>query len=94
MKIAVKYSIPFREDAGVREESYEVDRESITVAEVLDLVVGRHTSMSKFVDKTSEEAQRHQLVIVVNSRLARLSDEIYDGDSVSVMLPVIGGCRK
>lgn len=94
MKIAVKYSIPFREDAGVREETYEIDRESTTVAEVLDLVVGRHSSMSKFVDKTSEEAQRHQLVIAVNSRLARLCDEIYDGDSVSVLLPVIGGYRK
>ncbi len=94
MKIAVKYSIPFREDTGVREETYEVDRESITVAEVLDLVVGRHSSMSKFVDKTSEEAQRHQLVIAVNSRVVRLCDEIYDGDSVSVLLPVIGGYRK
>ncbi len=94
MKIAVKYSIPFREDVGVREETYEIAQESTTVAEVLDLVVGRHSSMSKFVDKTSEESQRHQLVIVVNSRLARLSDEIYDGDSVSVLLPVIGGYRK
>jgi molybdopterin converting factor small subunit len=94
LKIAVKYSIPFREDAGVREETYEVDWESITVAEVLDLVVGRHSSMSKFVDKTSEEAQRHQLVIAVNSRVVRLCDEIYDGDSVSVLLPVIGGYGK
>jgi molybdopterin converting factor small subunit len=94
LKIAVKYSIPFREDAGVREETYEVDRESITIAEVLDLVVGRHSSMSKFVDKTSEEAQRHQLVIAVNSRVVRLCDEIYDGDSVSVLLPVIGGYGK
>ncbi len=94
MKIGVKYSIPFRDDAGVREETYEVDRESITVAEVLDLVVGRHSSMSKFVDKTSEEAQRHQLVIAVNSRVVRLCDEIYDGDSVSVLLPVIGGYGK
>ena len=94
MKIVVKYSIPFREDTGVREETYEVHRESITVAEVLDLVVGRHSSMSKFVDKTSEEAQRHQLVIAVNSRVVRLCDEIYDGDSVSVLLPVIGGYGK
>ena len=94
MRIVVKYSIPFRDEAGVEEETYEIDQESATVERVLDLIVTRHSSMSRFVDKTSEEAQRRQLVIAVNSRLARLSDEIYDGDSVSVLLPVIGGYRK
>jgi molybdopterin converting factor small subunit len=86
--------VPFREDAGVREETYEIDQESTTIARVLDLVVGRHSTMSKFVDSTSEEAQRHRLVVAVNSRLARLSDEVHDGDSISLLLPVIGGCKE
>jgi molybdopterin converting factor small subunit len=86
--------VPFREDAGVREETYEIDQQSITIARVLDLIVGRHSTMSKFVDSTSEEAQRRRLVVAVNSRLARLSDEVHDGDSISLLLPVIGGQKE
>jgi molybdopterin converting factor small subunit len=91
LRITVKYTVPFREEAGVREETYEIDQESITIARVLDLIVGRHSLMSKFVDSSSEEAQRRRLVVAVNSRLARLSDEVHDGDSISLLLPVIGG---
>ena len=94
MRITVKYSVPFREDAGVREETYEIGQESVTVARVLDLIVGRHSSMSKFVDSTSEEAQRHHLVVAVNSKLARLSDAVHDGDNMSLLLPVIGGYEE
>lgn len=86
--------MPFREDAGGREETYEIDQESTTVARVLDLVVSRHSSMSKFMDRTSDEAQRHHLVVAVNSRLARLSDGVHDGDSISLLLPVIGGSKE
>ena len=86
--------MPFRDDAGVREETYAIDQESTTVARVLDLIVGRHSTMSKFVDGTSDEAQRHHLVVAVNSRLARLSDEVHDGDSISLLLPVIGGYNQ
>jgi molybdopterin converting factor small subunit len=86
--------MPFREDTGIREETYEIDDESITVARLLDLIVGKHSSMTKFVDSSSEEAQRHHLVVAVNSRLARLSDEVHDGDSISLLLPVIGGSKE
>jgi molybdopterin converting factor small subunit len=86
--------MPFREDAGVREETYKIDQESTTVARVLDLVVSKHSSMTKFMDSTSDEAQRHHLVVAVNSRLARLSDGVHDGDSISLLLPVIGGSKE
>lgn len=76
------------------EETYEIDQESTTVARVLDLVASRHSSMSKFIDVSSEEAQRHHLVVAVNSRLAQLSDTVHDGDSLSLLLPVMGGCRE
>jgi molybdopterin converting factor small subunit len=94
LRITVKYSTPFREDTGVSEEAYEMEQESVTVERVLDLIAGRHSSMSKFIDNTSEEAQRHHLVVAVNSRLARLSDSIHDGDSMSLLLPVMGGCKE
>jgi molybdopterin converting factor small subunit len=94
LRITVKYSTPFREDTGVSEEAYEIEQESVTVERVLDLIAGRHSSMSKFIDNTSEEAQRHHLVVAVNSRLARLSDSIHDGDSMSLLLPVMGGCKE
>lgn len=76
------------------EEAYEVDQESTTVAGVLGLVASRHSSMSRFMDESSEESQRHHLVVAVNSRLARLSDAVHDGDSLSLLLPVMGGCRE
>lgn len=94
MQITVKYAMPFRENAGVREETYEIDQDSTTVAGVLDLIVGRHSSMSKFMDSTSEEAQRRHLVVAINSRLAKLSDGVHDGDSISLLLPVIGGSKE
>jgi len=47
--------------------------------------------MSKFVDASGDEAPRRHLVVAVNSRLAKLSDEIHNGDKVSLLLPVIGG---
>jgi len=61
---------------------------------VLDVIAHRHSSMGKFVDSTSEEAQRRHMVVAVNSRLARLSDWVHDGDNVSLLLPVIGGSKK
>ena len=91
MRVTVKYTLPFRDDVGVREETYEIDREAIAVADVLDLIVRRHSSVAKFLETASEEAQRHHLVVAVNSRLARLSDGVRDGDTVSLLLPVIGG---
>jgi molybdopterin converting factor small subunit len=91
LRIVVKYSTPFRDETGVKEETYEIDHESITLAEVLDLMISKHHSMSRFIDKSSEEAQRRQLSVAVNSRLARLSDGVYDGDNVRILLPVIGG---
>ena len=94
MRITVKYSTPFREDTGVSEEAYEIDQESTTVVRILDLIASRHSSMSKFMDSTSEEAQRRQIVVAVNSRLARLSDAVHDGDSMSLLLPVMGGCKE
>jgi molybdopterin converting factor small subunit len=94
LRITVKYSMPFREDAGVTEEMYETDQESTTVARVLDLIASRHSSMTKFIDSTSDEAQRHHLVVAVNSRLARLSDGVRDGDRISLLLPVIGGSKE
>ena len=94
MQITVKYSTPFREDTHVSEEAYEIDQESTTVVRVLDLIASRHSSMSKFIDVNSEEAQRHHLVVAVNSRLARLTDVVHDGDSLSLLLPVMGGCRE
>ena len=86
--------MPFRENAGVREETYEIDQESTTVARLLDLIVRRHSSMSKFMNSTSDEAQRHHIVVAVNSRLARLTDGVHDGDSISLLLPVIGGSKE
>ena len=86
--------MPFREDVGVREETYEIDQKSITVARVLDLIVSKHSSMTKFMDSASDEAQRRQLVVAVNSRLAKLSDGVHDGDSISLLLPVIGGSKE
>ena len=91
MRIIVKYSAPLRQDAGAREETYEIDQESITVARVLEMIVERHSSMRKFMDSASDEAQRHHLVVAVNSRLARLSDTVRDSDGVSLLLPVVGG---
>jgi molybdopterin converting factor small subunit len=94
LRVTVKYTVPFRDDTGVREERYEIGQESTTIARVLDLIVCRHSTLSKFVDRTSEEAQRHHLVVAVNSRLARLSDEVHDGDSISLLLPVSGGYKE
>jgi molybdopterin converting factor small subunit len=94
LMITVIYTLPFRERAGVKEETFEIEGDSPTVKELLNLIVGRHPSMSEFVDSRSEEAQRRQLVVAVNSRLAKLSDSIHDGDRVSLLLPVIGGSRE
>ncbi len=94
MRITVIYTLPFREHAGVKEETYEIDGDSSTVKEVLNLIVQRHRSIGKFADASSEEAQRRQLVVAVNSRLAKLSDTVHDGDRVSLLLPVIGGSEQ
>jgi len=94
LRITVIYTLPFREYAGVKEEAYEIGGDSSTVKEVLNLIVRKHSSIGKFVDVSSEEAQRRQLVVAVNSRLAKLSDSIHDGDRLSLLLPVIGGSEQ
>ena len=94
LNITVKYSLPFREDVGVREETYEIGQNPANVASVLNMIVSRHSCIGKFVDAVSDEAQRRQMVIALNSKLARLSDEVHEGDSVSLLLPVMGGAKK
>lgn len=91
MKITVNYGLPFREIVGGKEETYDMEQDGATVAVVLELIVCRHSSMSKFVHTSSDEAQRRHLVVAVNSRLARLSDSVHDGDRIGLLLPVIGG---
>jgi molybdopterin converting factor small subunit len=94
LNITVKYSLPFREDVGVGEETYEIGQNPANVASVLNMIVRRHSCIEKFVDAVSDETQRRQMVVALNSRLARLSDEVHDGDSVSLLLPVTGGTKK
>ncbi len=94
MRITVTYASPFHENLGLREETCETEQDSATVTEVLKLIVDRHSSMSKFVDTSSDEAQRRHLVVAVNSRLAKLSDRVHDGDRVSLLLPVSGGSEQ
>jgi molybdopterin converting factor small subunit len=78
----------------VSEETYETERDLVAVKEVLDLMVDRHSSMGKFADASSDEAQRRHLVVAVNARLAKLSDHVHDGDRVSILLPVAGGSEE
>jgi molybdopterin converting factor small subunit len=94
LNVTVKYSLPFREEVGAREETYEIGPDQANIASVLSMIVRRHSCMGKFVDAVSDEAQRRQMVVAVNSKLARLSDEVHDGDSVSLLLPVTGGCKR
>jgi molybdopterin converting factor small subunit len=94
LNITVKYSLPFREEVGVREETYEIGPNPANVARVLSMIVDRHSCLGKYVDTVSDEAQRRQMVIALNSKLARLSDEVHAGDSVSLLLPVAGGFKE
>jgi molybdopterin converting factor small subunit len=91
LKITVKYSLPFREEVGLKEEIFEIAPDSAAVAEVLEQIIQRHSSMRKFVNTSSDETQRRHLVVAINSRLSKLSDSVHDGDKVSLLLPVIGG---
>jgi molybdopterin converting factor small subunit len=91
LQITVKYSLPFREEVGVREETFEIGENPVNVASVLSMIVRRHSCIGKFVDTVNDEAQRRQMAVAVNSKLARLADEVHDGDSVSLLLPVMGG---
>ena len=94
LQIIVKYSLPFREEVGVREETYETGENPVNVASLLNMIVRRHSCLGEFVDTANDEALRHQMVVAVNSKLARLSDEVHDGDSVSLLLPVMGGSER
>ena len=94
MRILITYALPFRDDLSVKEETYELGRDSATVAEVLDMIVRRHSSMRKFLDASSDEAQRRHLAVAVNSRMAKLSDQVRDGDRIRLLLPVIGGSES
>jgi len=94
LRILITYALPFRDDLSVKEETYELGRDSATVAEVLDMIVRRHSSMRKFLDASSDEAQRRHLAVAVNSRMAKLSDQVRDGDRIRLLLPVIGGSES
>ena len=94
MRITVKYGLPFREHVGAREEVLEIEKNSPTVAEALQMIVRRHSVMKEYVDAKGDEAQRRHLTVAVNRQLARLSDILHDGDSVSLLLPVTGGCAE
>jgi molybdopterin converting factor small subunit len=94
LQITVKYSLPFREEVGVREDTYEIGEKPVNVASVLSMIVRRHSCMGKFVDIADDETQRRQMAVAVNSKLARLTDEVHDGDSVSLLLPVMGGSKQ
>jgi len=94
LRVTVTYAPSFEEEVGTKEETYEIDQESIPVGGILELIAHRHGAMKKFVDLNSEEAQRRRLIVALNSRLARLTEDVHNGDKVSLLLPVLGGCER
>ena len=94
MRVIITYALPFRDDLGVKEETYDLERDSVTVAEVLDMIARKHPSMRRFVDASSDEVQRRHLAVAVNSRMGKLSDHVRDGDRIGLLLPVIGGSER
>jgi MoaD family protein len=87
----VKYFPPYREAAGARVEELALRDTHTTVKDLLMVLGERHPKLAEYLNVESEEAQRRHLMTAVDSRLARLSDVLKDGDEVKLLPPLAGG---
>lgn len=86
--IRVKYFGYFRQLAGTKEES--LDMEGTTVASLLEFLRKKHGE-EFFRIVVSEGKIRDDVLVLLNQRSAREQDAISPGDEVAILPPVTGG---
>ena len=78
-RITVRYFALFREQAGISEETLELDVE--TARDVFEQTRGRYGSSEP----------RGHCKVAINDELAQWSSPVRDGDTVLLFPPVAGG---
>lgn len=74
-----------------REESLELECESLTVSQLLVQLAARHSGLEKHIDTRSDEGLRRHVIVVVGDKIAALTDILRDGDTVKLLPPISGG---
>ncbi len=86
--IRVKFFGYFRQLAGTKEESLDI--EGTTIASLLELLKKRHGE-EFFRIVVSEGKIRDDVLVLLNQKSAREQDTIASGDEVAILPPVTGG---
>jgi len=82
IRVKVSYYARFSDAAGTREESYTLADGSVSVADLLRVIISAHEGIEKL---------RKMMRIAVNKEVAEPSRRLRDGDSVALFPPLSGG---
>ncbi|MCS7115939.1 MAG: MoaD/ThiS family protein [Nitrososphaerales archaeon] len=87
-RLFVKYYAPFDKLMGKKEEELEIEGDKIKVSDLIKLI---KKSGKLDIPMESDEALSSQVLIVVDSNIAKLNDYIHDGSIVNILPPISGG---
>lgn len=91
MKLIVRYFPPFDDLTGIREEEIQLSGSSIKISDFVKFLAERHGKLTSKVALESDEVLRRNLIIAVDSKIARLSDPLRDGAVLKILPPIAGG---
>ena len=88
MIIKVRYLFYLIEIVHVSEEEYEINKEEITVEELVDLIKSRHPTLK---NKKFKQSINGDINIIKNGRYVNFNETIKDGDVIVMFPPIMGG---
>ena len=78
-----------RDKTGVNEEEYVVDKPSITLSELIELIKGRHPGLKNIIHNVFDK--ENPIIVIVNGLKRDPGYILNDNDEVVLMPPVSGG---
>jgi len=78
-----------RDKAGVNEEDYVIDKSSITLSELIELIKDKHPGLRSIIHNVFDKD--NPIIVIVNGLKRDPSYILNDNDEVVLMPPVSGG---
>ena len=91
MKLLIRYFAPFDDLSGSKQENLTVDKASITVNELIEMLSNKYSKLKAYVSTTSDEALRRHMIVAIGTRIAHLEDAVHDGDNIKILPTISGG---
>lgn len=86
MRIRLRLYALLRDLYGASEDLLDIDKEKITVKELLEILSAKNPKMRNFIESRGES-----IIVLVNGLYAPLESFVKNGDTIDILPPASGG---